>query len=183
MPTPFRAIAVLVLTLLLGGCASAPPHENEYNLGVQSYKLKDYSGARQHWSKAVAEGEIMALNNLGYLLYSGLGGERDEVAAVTLWMRAAVAHNAESQWHMGQAHEAGKGTTQSDIEAYAWYRCAASSLDGQPDADEVDVEIVRDASTSLARLLPRLSPQQFKQSEVLAKDYIAKYAKRAPEKT
>jgi TPR repeat protein len=173
-----RTFVVSLFLSMLVGCAAASPKETEYNLGVQAYRVKDYSSARQHWTRAVEEHEITAYNNLGFLLYYGLGGEPDATRAVSLWMTAAKSGETESQWHLGQAFEDGKGTGQSVTEAYAWYRCAAASLQATPAVDDIDAQIARDASQSLMRLLPMLTAAQFEASEKLAKLYIEKYSKR-----
>ena len=104
---------------LVAGCAAAPSTESEYNQGVDAYRVKDYAAARLHWSKAVEERELSALNNLGYLLYYGLGGSTDEGRAVQLWTRAAELGHSESQWHLGRAFEDGTGPTQNLPQAYA----------------------------------------------------------------
>jgi len=172
-----KKITISLCLLVLAGCASKIPRESEYNLGVQAYRLKDYASARQHWAKAMDEHEITAYNNLGYLLYNGLGGEVDMNQAVSLWTQAAESGERESQWHLGQAFEDGKGREQNFTEAYAWYRCAAASFQAEPAVDHLDEEIARDASQSLSRLLPKLSPGEFEDAEKLAKLYISKYSK------
>ncbi|MFC5547803.1 tetratricopeptide repeat protein [Massilia aerilata] len=171
---------VLLCFSVLCGCSDLKPKDSEYNLGVQAFRQKDYASARQHWTKAlVEEHEPFARNNLGYLLYHGLGGETDITQAISLWTQAAESGERESQWHLGQAFEDGKGVEQSFTRAYAWYRCASTGFQAAPAADELDTEIARDASQSLARLLPRLSPRDFDAAEKLAQRYIAKYSRAA----
>jgi len=172
----FEKTVVLLCFSALCGCAGVTPKESEYNRGVQAYRMKDYASARRHWAKAIVdEHERAAKNNLGYLLYYGLGGESDINRAILLWTEAAESGDRESQWHLGQASEDGKGVEQSFIKAYAWYRCA--STDSPPATDELDIEVARDASQSLARLLPRLSLAELEAAENLARLYIANYSK------
>lgn len=175
----FSTIVASLFFSMLVGCAAAPTKELEYNLGVQAYRVKDYPSARLHWTKAVEEQNIYAYNNLGYLLYYGLGGEQDRARAVLLWTAAAKSGERESQWHLGQAYEDGKGIEQSLTEAYAWYRCAASSFEATPAVDDLDEQIARDASQSVTKLLSKLTATQFEASEKLAKLYIAEYSKRS----
>ncbi len=177
-PAVYRTVVISLLLSALVGCVATPSKETEYDLGVYAYRVKDYSTARQHWTRAVEQqDEMMALNNLGYLLYYGLGGEPDTTRAVSLWTAAATKGNSESQWHLGRAFEEGKGTEQSLVQSYAWYRCAAAIFQATPAVDDLDVQIAQDAHTSLVRLLPKLSPSHFEASERLAKEYIAKYSK------
>jgi TPR repeat protein len=172
----YRRLAVFVVLALLVGCVASPMREAEYDLGVDAYRVKDYTAARQHWLKSVEEHETSALNNLGYLFYYGLGGEADQVRAVSLWMNAASMGHSEAQWHLGRAFEDGSGVTQSLVEAYAWYRCAAANSQGAPMDDDSEAQIFQDASKSLTQLLAKLPADQLEVSENLAKQYIAKYA-------
>jgi TPR repeat protein len=179
-PSFKKTVAFLCFSALCG-CAGSTPKASEYNLGVQAYRTKDYASARQHWAKAITEEhETSAKNNLGYLLYYGLGGKADISQAISLWMQAAERGDRESQWHLGHAAEDGKGVEQSVVKAYAWYRCAATANQASAAADELQAQIARDASQSLARLLPKLSPAEFQAAEKLAKLYIASYSRATP---
>ena len=174
-----RSSVFALAIALVAGCAVAPSTESEYNRGVDAYRVKDYAAARLHWSKAVEEREVSALNNLGYLLYYGLGGSTDEGRAIQLWTRAAELGHSESQWHLGRAFEDGTGTTQNLPQAYAWYRCAIANAQAGSDSRDAEDQIAQDASKSLTNLLQRLPADQVVIGEHLAKQYIGKYAKRA----
>lgn len=173
-----RTSIVLIFSLALAACASQPVEESAYNKGVHAYRAKDFVGAREQWSKALEKGEISAMNNLGYLLFEGLGGPPDLEQAIGLWEKAAKLGHSESQWHLGDAYERGKGVQRSSTEAYAWYRCAIASAQAAPGSDVIEAEILRDASTSLAKLLETLAPEQFATAELLAKEYVSNYARR-----
>lgn len=164
---------------LLQGCATPTASESSYNMGVFAYRTHDYAGARHQWRRAVEEGEVAALNNLGYLLYEGLGGEPDQAQAVALWRQAALLQHSEAQWHLGQAFEDGTGIPRNLVEAYAWYRCAIANA-GAATSDEADVEgqIAEGARKSLASVLRKLNPDQWGAAERLARDYIDSHARR-----
>jgi TPR repeat protein len=172
-----RQLAVFLFTaaLLLAGCTAtqSPTDAFEYNQGVAAYRIKDYVAARQHWVRAVDGNETNAYNNLGYLLYQGLGGAPDQARAVALWTTAAHRGHNEAAWHLGKAFEDGAGTRQSVVEAYAWYRFGAAP---RPHADDIDANIAADAGKSLAKIRPTLTPAQFDAAEKLAASYLAQYA-------
>ena len=173
-------ISAFVLVVSLLGCAT-PLTESSYNLGVNAYRVKNYGLAREQWAKAVEEGETSALNNLGYLLYFGLGGPPDVGRALVLWKRAATLGHSEAQWHLGHAYETGTGVQQSITEAYAWYRCAIVSASAAPEIDkETEAQISQDAAKSLGKLLERLPAEHFAAAEQMAKQYISWYARRKP---
>ena len=173
-----RILTATLIPLTLIACATPLTDGTSYNKGVEAYRAKDYTNARVHWSRAVDDGNISALNNLGYLFYYGLGGGADPERAVSLWMKGAMAGHSEAQWHLGRAFEDGKGTRRDYIQAYAWYRCAlASSQAGTGVDQDAERQIAEDVKTSLVILVDKLSPEQFDQGAHLAKQYIAMYVK------
>jgi TPR repeat protein len=175
----FRDVAALLLScMLLGACATQSETQSAYNSGVAAYRAKDYATARVEWRTSAASGTVDAMNNLGYLLSQGLGGERDEPAAVDLWTTAAKQGEPEAAWHLGQAYQYGNGVPRSEIEAYAWYRCAvASSRAAGPD-QELDAEILKDANDSLSKLMAEFPSEKFQAAQELAGRYVATYAKK-----
>ena len=174
-----REIAGLLLAcVLLAACATKQETQSAYNDGVAAYRAKDYAIARVEWRKSAAAGNVDAMNNLGYLLAEGLGGERDESAAIDLWTTAAKQGEPEAAWHLGQAYQYGNGVPKSEVEAYAWYRCAvASSRAAGPD-QELDAEILRDANDSLSKLMADFPSEKFQAAQELAGRYVATYAKK-----
>jgi len=168
-------IAILaVLGSMVAGCASVTS-DSEYNLGVHAYQGKNYEEARVHWERAVVSGVVLAENNLGYLLYFGLGGPKDRKRGFALWTKAASEGNSESQWHLGSVYEAGGVVPQSNVKAFAWYRCALATAENREQKDETERLIANDARRSLEKLLSKLSPEEFGSAQSLANEYIARY--------
>jgi hypothetical protein len=174
----------LVIPVSLCGCAAQPQHDSSYydQRAVIAYKAKDFVTAREQWSKALAldSNSVRALNNLAYLLYSAMGGSEDQHRAVTMWTRAAHMGHSESQWHLGIANEEGTAVTQSNIEAYAWFRCAIASAEAASDREKDISEnrIRHNAQIWLTNLTSQLSEDQSMVAEQLAKQYIDRYARR-----
>jgi hypothetical protein len=168
------AIVAMLLTLSLNACAQSDDVA-EYNRGVAAFRAKDYTAARLHWGKLIAKPYTEAHNNLGFLLYYGMGGEADPLRAVALWRTASELRNQESQWHLAQAYEEGKGTVRNVVEAYAWYRCAEAGYRITPPVDDEDAQIKRDTSESVVRVLARIPEKQREAADRLAKVYIDLY--------
>ncbi len=162
---------VFAVLVLLTGCAT-PSSETEYNQGVESFRTRDYSNARAHWTAATEQNVRAAYNNLGYLLYFGLGGTAEPERAVWLWTVAAKNGDREAQWHLALAFEEGKGVGRDLVTAYAWYRCADANFAAAPLVDQADAETVRDAKAAITRLVGKLSIDQVRDSELLARKYI-----------
>ena len=160
-----RLIAlVFFIGLALPGCAGTPnfeSHGGSYDKGTYAFEDKNYAEARRQWSSSVNEGEVLALNSLGYLLYYGLGGPAEPERAVALLKRGAEAGHAEAQWHLGKAFEDGKGIEKDNAQAYAWYRCALESDKGDTGrARRLEVAITPGVQKSIGRLRDKLWPAQ-----------------------
>jgi TPR repeat protein len=153
------------------GCATTS-QEAEYNQGVNSFRAEDYACARLHWTRASQENVRAAYNNLGYLLYFGLGGAAEPERAVSLWAIAARNGDREAQSHLAFAFEEGKGVSRDLVTAYAWYRCAEANFSASPLVDKADAELVRDTRAAIARIVEKLSIAQVQEAEVLAQKYI-----------
>jgi hypothetical protein len=145
---------------------------------MYAFEDKNYAEVRRQWSSSVNEGEVLALNSLGYLLYYGLGGPAEPERAVALLKRGAEAGHAEAQWHLGGAYEDGKGAGKDYAQAYAWYRCALESDKGDTGRiRHLEVDVAGGVQKSIALLVDKMSPAQFDEGTRLAKEYIAKYSK------
>jgi hypothetical protein len=171
-----KTLAMAAMLLAVSWSAVAQSDDvAEYNRGVDAFRAKDYAGARLHWGKLAAKPNADAYNNLGFLLYYGMGGEADPVRAVALWRDAAEMGQRESQWHLAHAYEEGKGVTANIVEAYAWYRCVDAAYRLKPAGDGEDGEIRQDTSEAVARLFSRIAAKHRDAAERLAKAYTDLY--------
>jgi TPR repeat protein len=151
--------------------------ESAYNKGVDAWRGKDYAEARKQWERSLAEGgPDEALNNLGFLLYRGLGGAADPDKAVVLWRKGAALAVSEAQLHLGQAYEAGRGVAYNRVQALAWYLCAIATASKRTAEDDTERVIERDARNAEVNLRRRLSAVEVAMAERLAAQLSAKYA-------
>lgn len=170
-----RKLTLLLALLLTIGFARA---ESAYNKGVEAWRNKDYAQGRVQWTQSIGEGgPDMAYNNLGVLYYYGLGGERDRNRAVALWLKGAALSVSESQLHLGEAYSKGHGgLKRSKTHAYAWYECARVTADRLSGSDPVEKKIGQSAVEAITKLAPSLSKADRAAGELLAQEYIGKYA-------
>ena len=163
-------------------CLSAAAAETPYNLGVEAWKHKKYDEAAREWALALQDGEVNALNNLGYLYSTGKGVPKDPDRAFQLWTIAARYGNSESQWHMGYAYEHGEGVGQDLVYAYGWYGCALASASRlkHDDASGTERHIEDDAVASLRDLKPQLSSEQLTRAQELTQRLVDRYGQAAP---
>lgn len=65
--------------------------------------------------------------DLGKIYYFGLGGKKDDVAALTWFKKAAEQGDAKGQYQLGQMYTEGKaGLKESEKEASTWYEKSAN---------------------------------------------------------
>jgi TPR repeat protein len=168
----------LLVLLLCVGCATQSTPDSAYNRGVRAYRRNNYGEAATQWVTAAELGDVNAKNNLAFLLFNGLGVVKQQERALALWQAAAMQGNAESQWHLGAAYEAGQFVEIDKALAYAWYRCAIASaevhLKNGPDSTEQ--EIANDAKTSIIDLTDQLTQPELLRGQQLAAEFIRKYA-------
>jgi TPR repeat protein len=120
----------------------APPqgdHEDaevQFHLGLKyangQGKTQDYAQAAEWYRKAADQNHFLAQFNLGMMYAYGQGVARDAVQS-RLWLdKAAQQGDAGAQFHLGDnCHRASfrqspADASESRIEAYKWYRLAAT---------------------------------------------------------
>ena len=171
-----RGVALAAI-VLAQGCTAATAQEDAYAAGTQAYRAKNYALAREQWERVVASEseDPSAENNLGYLLYYGLGGVADQARALRLWYRASKAGHAEAQWHLGKAFEAGSAVSRSNVEAMAWYRCAIANAERRSKIGNKALEetIAADARASLVKVRSKLTEEEIGQGDAIATACIA----------
>ncbi|KPC50283.1 tetratricopeptide repeat protein [Amantichitinum ursilacus] len=77
----------------------------------------DYRQAMVWYRKAAAQGDALAMGNIGYLYEHGLGVPQDDAQAVQWYRPAARADNARAQFHLGKLLYQGRGVAQADAVA------------------------------------------------------------------
>lgn len=170
-----RRLAAAIFVLSLAACATSG--DSPYNKGVYAFRAKNYAEARLQWQVSLAEGgPNETFNNLGFLLYYGIGGPQDKSKAVELWRKGAALAVSEAQFHLGQAYEEGAAVPRSISQAYAWYKCAQATASHLSGDELTEREIESMAAKAVARLSSKLSAAELTEGESLAKDLVAKYA-------
>ena len=174
----WKKLAAFACAAFLLGCAAAPVSESPYTLGAAAFKAHDYKEAAAQWSIAANAGDPMAMNNLGFLLFSGQGVEQDQPRAIGLWQASATAGVTESQMYLGYAVENGIAVERDPALAYAWYRCAmhGSEKPAQGQWAPSEQNISQEAQIALTALVGKLSEAELKRGQALAAEYIEKYA-------
>ena len=87
---------------------------------------QNFLEARKWLTEAAEQGNLSAQNDLAYLYYNELGGERDYKKALALYEKAAFQGDAIAQANTGQMYANGIGADADRAKGYAWYSLAAS---------------------------------------------------------
>lgn len=87
---------------------------------------QNFLEAKKWLDQAARQGNLAAQNDLAYLCYHGLGGERDYKKALELYEKAALQGDVLAQANAGVMHATGTGTDPDKARGYAWYSLAAS---------------------------------------------------------
>lgn len=87
---------------------------------------QNYLEAKKWLSEAAQQGNMAAQNDLAYLYFYGLGGERDYKRALELYEQAALQGDTMAQANTGLMYATGTGTDTDKAKGYAWYSMAAS---------------------------------------------------------
>jgi hypothetical protein len=87
---------------------------------------QNFQEAKKWLSDAANRGNLAACNDLAYLYYNGLGGERDYAKALELYEKAALRGDAMAQANTGLMYASGTGIGIDKARGYAWYSLSAS---------------------------------------------------------
>jgi TPR repeat protein len=171
-----RIVLVLVLNVVVG-CLPTLAEDADVERGAAAFRANNYAEARQIWSKAASAGDAIAMNNLGYMLFEGIGGSKDVEAALDLWSKAAAMGNSESQLFLGVMYEQGMIRQQDRVQAYAWYQCAVANSRAQAVRDKRQASVLHRASASVERLEHSFSKKELVAAKETAGKYMAQYVR------
>jgi TPR repeat protein len=154
----------VVFVLLVGAAGCSSPFKSTPQLTASSTSA-DVAAVRANANA----GDARAQFNLGYAYYLGRGVPQDDAQAVTWYRQAAEQGDAVAQSTLGYAYRDGQGVLQDDVEAHKWFNLAASRASAE---NRKAYAKARDA------LVTRMTPQQFAESQKLARAWVAAFGAR-----
>ncbi|MDB0074067.1 ankyrin repeat domain-containing protein, partial [Planktomarina temperata] len=105
--------------------------QNFLQKGIDAYEVGDFARAIKELTPLADQGDVNALNLLGYLHESGQGVPQDYVKAMRLYRLAADQGFAIAQNNLGTMYVEGRGTPKNYPQALKWYRLAADQGDAR----------------------------------------------------
>lgn len=146
IPALFTILPAAALADLDAGRAAIT--EGDYELAMEEFRL------------SAQEGDDDAEEMIGVLYAMGLGVEQDYRRAFEWYMRASIRGHAGAQSGLGWYYELGMGMPERDmVRAHMWYAISAAGGD-------------IDAALSLEYIEPRMTAEQIKEAQILARDYL-----------
>lgn len=135
-----------------------------YINGQTRFARGDYAGAARAWKSVLDDGPLDAYNNLGWLLYNGMGIRADRARAIQLWLHAAERGAPEAQVHLADAYLEGSAIRRDVSEALSWAMCAVQFAGRIADQDVAE-SIYAQAQRTVQRIRGLASPAERKEGE------------------
>ena len=132
----------------------------------------DYVQAQALYEQAAEQGYPPAQYSLGCMYEYGLGVPMDKIEAVTWYRRAAQQGYPDAMMNLGICYRDGTGVARDPLIAYMWMDCA-SRLVKQSQKEQSLSQI----SGNLDILKQNLTPEQIKQSNLLANNWYDDFRK------
>lgn len=88
--------------------------------------VSDYKKAFEYYALAAAQGDNVAINNLGSLYYSGVGTKKNPYKAAALFTKAAELGNIEASVNLAFLYLSGSGVAQDNTKAMNYFAKASS---------------------------------------------------------
>jgi hypothetical protein len=85
----------------------------------------NHAAAAQWWRSAAAQGDLMAMIDLGQLYITGDGVPRDPQEAIRLFQKAGDAGEMQGYYHLAYMYGVGNGVKKDYAEEAKWYRVLA----------------------------------------------------------
>jgi len=135
---------------------------NLFYVGTCNYRNQDYEKAAELWYQLLDlenidpeyhELQVSAYNNLGYLLFFGLGLDEDKTAAIDYWYRAISLGSTESEYHLCHAYADAEVSTYDPLKAKLHCEKAEliySGIENRSEAEETILGLIRDYRDQLA---------------------------------
>jgi len=114
-----------LITGLLTGSFTGSAMALSFDDGVEAYLAGRYESALEIWAPLAAEGDAVAMFNIGVLHAQGLGVKQDPVVAVDWYRQAADRGYAPAQFNLGASYHNGQGVERDDELAASWWQLAA----------------------------------------------------------
>jgi hypothetical protein len=117
--------------------------------------------AYEMWTSLANEGDIVAMNNLGYLYEKGIVVEKNLNKSLNLYEKAAERGFPTAQYNVGEIYAEGRGVKKNKIFALKWFILAGTRGD-------------KDAQNYYEKIFNSLTEEEVEKANKLARDWKIK---------
>ncbi|EMG83267.1 tetratricopeptide repeat protein, partial [Helicobacter pylori] len=107
-----------------GGLMAEPTPEELFDLGVESYKAKDFIQAKKYFEKACGLNNAGGCGALGDLYDDGKGVEKNLIKATQLYSKACGLKDGDGCFNLGRLYYYGEGVEKDFKKALALFEKA-----------------------------------------------------------
>ncbi|MBB6522425.1 sel1 repeat family protein [Pseudoteredinibacter isoporae] len=135
----------------IGLTAESSNAEMLFYTGTCHYRNEDFIAAGENWKKLISlnsvdesleELKVTAHNNLGYLMFFGLGFKMDKEQAIEHWVYALSKGNEESEFHLCHARADSRQPTYDHLKAIVHCESAKLIYGRKPNPDESEQQVL-----------------------------------------
>ncbi|MEE2694934.1 MAG: tetratricopeptide repeat protein [Pseudomonadota bacterium] len=116
------------------------------------------------WNSLADSGDIVAMNNLGYLYEKGVVVEKDLKKSLDFYKKAAEQGFPTAQYNVGEIYAEGRGVKRNKVIALKWFILAGTRGD-------------KDAQNYYEKIFNSLTKEEVEEANKLAKDWKIKKRK------
>ena len=136
--------------------------EKLFYIGTCNYRNQKYSESVRLWKQLIElknidaefiELQIDAMNNLGFMLFSGYGVGEDKKLAIEYWEKAISLGHTESEYHLCHAHADKKVSTYNPVKARLHCRKAKLIYQGIEKKSKDDELVLKQINNHLLNLV------------------------------
>ena len=126
MNKPLTFLLSLTFLFLFSGSVYGGD-EDDFQVGLEAHKRKDYKEAVRLWLPLAEQGHASAQYNLGLMYHQGKGVPQDYKEGVKWHRLSAEQGDADAQFNLGMKYYEGQGVPQDYVSAHMWFNLSGSN--------------------------------------------------------
>ena len=130
----------------------------------KAYQDGEHLKAYKMWRSLADRGDIVAMNNLGFLYEQGVVVNKDLIKSLDYYRKSAESGFPTAQYNVGEAYAEGRGVKKDNIIALKWFILAGTRGD-------------KDAINYYEKIFKKMSKEEVEKANALARNWRTKTKK------
>ena len=130
----------------------------------KAYQDGKHLKAYEMWRSLADRGDIVAMNNLGFLYEQGVVVNKNLNKSLDYYRKSAESGFPTAQYNMGEAYAEGRGVEKNNVTALKWFILAGTRGD-------------KDAINYYEKIFDTMTKEEVKKANTLAKNWRTKIKK------